>query len=397
VALCLLVVAAALYGRLAVAAEPAAAASEQKAKPEAVPANIPQARLVILVVIDSLTADAPEQADLPALEQLAKRGCRYRQVHLPLPGPKPKDKAYPWACTPHTPVLVTGTPLLGIEGIRKAMIQHQFDPKQTAYFANTKNFNDTAGDFGTALAQNHTPPSRVIDRAVNKLEGDPGIRYLRLHLRHTNKYGVIVGARHRADEPWHGDIWHKDSPYRHACEKDDKELGRLVKWLEDSGRLKETVLLVCGKQGMGVKGGKDPLAPGAAATTLVIAGAGVAGGRTFEQCEIYDVAPTVAAVAGHRPPMFTIGRVLVEAFNVKVAPPNQVDLTQRLNATLLKFEKLPKARQKALTEAGFHRLGDIGRWHLAAIKAAGNTAEGDWRKRYAAFVALQEKLIGRDQ
>jgi hypothetical protein len=358
--------------------------------------RIREVKRVVLVVVDSLAADALEKAELPALERLAKRGCRYRKVYLPLPADRPKRaRDFPWKCQAAAPILVTGTPFIGIDGVREAMIQDQLAPEQSAYFANTKNFNDTARNVKHAHSRNHKPTGYAVGLGRQVIRTKEDVRFVRVHLRHTNKYGVQVGSRHRAEEPWHRQLWHEGSPYLKACKEADKEIGDLVNWMEETGRMKGTVLMVCGIQGMSSEGGKNSHADGRDVTTLIVYGEGVIAGREFESCQIYDVAPTVTGLLGARPPQFTIGRALEECFDGKAAPPEEGQFTKRLNAALRRFEKLPVKKRAAFKKAGFMTIDDIPRWHEAARKAAGaeDQEDVDWKECFSAFVKQQEDLL----
>ena len=98
-------------------------------------------------------------------------------------------------------------------------------------------------------------------------------------------------------------------------------------------------------------------------TPLLIVGSGVSGPETYEYCEIFDIAPTIAHLSGKEQPAFSHGRILREAFDANVAPPEVARNIKRFNETLIEAHGMSDKQKEALAENGFMSLEDLGRWH----------------------------------
>ena len=144
------------------------------------------------------------------------------------------------------------------------------------------------------------------------------------------------------------------------------------------------MLLVCGDHGQADEGWHEPYSPPSSRTPLVIAGTGVAAGRTFEYCEIFDIAPTIAALARRKAPPHSIGRVLGEAFVPAQASPECPRLVEQLNQALIAAHALDGDKKQALEQAGFMPLEALGMW---------NTTEAG--TDFNAFVSRQRTLFER--
>lgn len=357
-----------------------AAARAQPAAPPS--ADLPSPDRVILFIIDGLAVGAAERFDMPNLERLMEEGTHYRTMHLPLPGHPEKSEQYPWSCSLPNPMLMSGSPFIGRDGIREAMIQHQFEKDETAFVVNAYSYKDVSGGFGTYLSMPHKPDRLVIDEAKKILGGEDKPAFMRVHLQRTGIQGQKVGKDRYAGKPYYRNIWHERSLYRGACERADNYLGEFVAWMKEQNLWEGTVMLICGDHGQADEGWHEPYSPPSSKTPLVIVGQGVAGGRTFEYCEIFDLAPTIAALAGKEPPPHSVGRVLREAFDPGPRPPEQARLVEQLNEALIAAHALDGEKQKELRRAGFLTLDQLGQWHTTE---AGTNFE--------AFVARQKALL----
>jgi len=125
---------------------------------------------VILFIIDGLSTKAPERIAMPHFNELKQKGVYYKAMHLPLPGHPEKGPDYPWSCSLPNPMLMSGTPFVGMEGIRKSMIQHSFEPKETAFIVNARSYLDVSGGFGTYVSKPKNPDSLVIDITTEKMK-----------------------------------------------------------------------------------------------------------------------------------------------------------------------------------------------------------------------------------
>lgn len=340
----------------------------------------PVAERVILFNIDGLAVGAPERFAMPNWGRLAKAGCYYHAMHLPLPGHPKNDPRYPWSCSMPNPMLMSGTPFIGVEGIREAMIQHQFKEDETAFVVNAYSYRDVSGGFGTYISDPHRPDSLVIEKTKDVLlQKKPA--FMRVHLQRAGIEGEKVSKERYCDRAYYRNIWHNESPYRKACERADRHLGEFVSWLKEQNLWEGTVLLICGDHGQADEGWHEPYSPSSSVTPLVIVGSGIPAGRTFDYCEIFDVAPTIASLAGREPPAKSVGRVLREALDATLPAPKGPRHVEQLNHVLRAAHALDTEKKTALNKAGFLTIDELGRWH---------TTEAD--TNFEAFVARQRKL-----
>ena len=323
---------------------------------------------VILFIIDGLSPQAPERIEMPHYNALKEKGVLYKEMHLPLPGHPDKGPDYPWSCSLPNPMLMSGTPFVGIDGIRESMIQHSFDPKETAFIVNARSYLDVSGGFGTYVSKSRNPDSLVIDITTKTMK-EQDFAFMRVHLQRPGIEGMKVSWEKYSDQPYYRNIWHEESRYRNALEIADEQLGRFVDWLKAEELWDGTVLMICGDHGQADEGWHEPYSPAANKTPLLIVGAGVSVPRTFGYCEIFDIAPTISHLAKRKKPAFSCGRILHEAFDENVDAPKVAKSVQRLNEVLIKAHALPDAQKKLLSEEGFMTLDDLGKWHTTEAGA----------------------------
>lgn len=347
------------------------------------PAPVASPKLVVLFIIDGLAIDAPRRFGMKHWQALAEQGVVYKAMHLPLPAHPQNDPSYPWSCSLPNPMLMAGTPFVGQEGIRESMIQHRLADLTTAFVVNAYSYRDVAGGFDHYISRPHKPDALSVDEALDVLdEHQP--RFMRLHLQRPGIEGQKVSRDRYADEPWAKNIWAEDSPYRLACVEADRQLQRFVDELRQRKLWDQTVLLICGDHGQADEGWHEPYADGSTTTPLLVVGHGVAGGRSFASCDLFDVAPTLAHLLGHPPPALSTGRVLGEAFDAEAKAPACADDVPRLNAALRQAHALPADQQALLRKRGFLTIEDVARWH--------RTEAG---KDFGKFVMQQERILAR--
>ena len=293
---------------------------------------------------------------------LKQKGVSYKAMHLPLPGHPDKGPDYPWSCSLPNPMLMAGTPFIGRDGVGKSMIQHSFDPKETAFIVNAKSYLDVSGGFGTYVSKSKNPDSLVIDITTETMKKQD-FAFMRVHLQRAGIEGMKVSWEKYADKPYYRNIWHKKSRYRDAVEIADQQLGRFVEWLKAEDFWDGTVLMICGDHGQADEGWHEPYSPAANKTPLLIVGAGVRGPRTYDYCELFDIAPTIAHLAKKKKPALSRGRILREAFDPNVDAPKVAQSVQRLNEVLIKAHTLSDLQKDSLSKKGFMTLEDLGKWH----------------------------------
>ena len=275
---------------------------------------------IILFIIDGLAVGAPDRIAMPNYNALKQEGVFYEAMHLPLPGHPDKSDDYPWSCSLPNPMLMTGTPFIGMDGIRESMIQQSFAPEETAFIVNAYSYADVNGGFGTYVSKPKTPDAVVIDSVIEEMS-KKDFAFMRVHLQRPGIEGMKVGWEKSADEVYHANIWHEASPYRAAVTEADEQLGRFVAWLKAEDLWDGTLLMICGDHGQADEGWHEPYSAKANKTPLLIVGAGVDEPAEYAYCELFDIAPTIADLAGREAPPLSRGRVLLEAFDAGVDAP----------------------------------------------------------------------------
>ena len=336
---------------------------------------------VILFIIDGLAVKAPERIEMPHYNALKQEGVYYEAMHLPLPGHPDKGEEYPWGCSLPNPMLMSGTPFVGRESIRESMIQKSFAPEEVAFIVNARSYLDVSGGFGTYISKPKKPDSLVIDITTKKMK-EQDFSFMRVHLQRAGIEGMKVSWEKNSDQPYYRNIWHETSRYREALEIADEQLGRFVDWLKAEGLWEGTVLMICGDHGQADEGWHEPYSPAANVTPLLIAGAGVDGPRSYNYCELIDIAPTIAHLAKKKKPALSIGRVLYEAFDSNVEAPEVSKNIQRLNKVLIKAHSQSDSQKESLSSQGFLTLDDLGKWHTTKVGT-----------NFEEFVAQQESIL----
>lgn len=337
---------------------------------------------VILFIIDGLSVEGPARIDMPNFNALKAQGTYYKEMHLTLPGHPEKSDSYPWSCSMPNPMLMSGSPFIGKPGVRASMIQHVFKDKETAFIVNARAYKDVSEGFGTYISSSFNPDALVVNLTKEIMEvSNP--KFMRVHLQRSGIEGLRISKKWSKKEPYHRNIWHKESPYRIAITEADRQLGRFVQYLKDNNKWENTVLLISSDHGQANEGWHEPYSPPSSVTPLLIVGSGVRKGVSFDYCEIIDIAPTIARISDKKQPEFATGRVLLEAFeNNPGTAPHVPKNMKRLNKALIEAYKLPEAKKKQLEKSGFLELKDLGLWHT--------TATGD---NFEHFVLQQEKIL----
>ena len=339
------------------------------------------AERVILFIIDGLATEAPARIDMPRYNQLKNQGVYYQTMHLVLPGHPKKSPEYPWSCSLPNPMLMSGTPFIGTDGIRENLIQHSFDPKETAFIVNAHSYLDVSGGFGTYISKPRNPDSLVVDLTIKAMEQQK-FTFMRVHLQQAGIKGMRVSKEKYSDQPDYRNIWHKKSRYREAVKTADEQLGRFVDWLKSENLWDGTLLMICGDHGQANEGWHEPYSAASNVTPLLLVGAGVRRTVSFKYCEILDIAPTIAHVLKKKQPALSCGRILYEAFDKNAQAPKVPQTVKRLNQVLIKANSLPEPQKKLLSDKGFLALDGLGVWHKTE-------ARSDFEK----FTSQQQEIL----
>jgi hypothetical protein len=312
----------------------------------------------ILFIMDGLCIGAPERIPLSNFQNLKKQGCYYQEVHVPLAA-HPKDfKSYPHTCSVGNPVMMTGTVLFRPGD---QMIQDVFEEKKTAFVTNSKSYLSVSKGFDIYHVIDQNPPSDdvpVVAKAREIIEKAEPV-FMRVHLQGPGRGGYDGSVDENKDMPWYRNIWHTESLYFRRMKKADKLLGEFVAWLEATGRMEKTVMIVTSDNGQAVTGGHPPYAAGSSTVSMLIFGAGIKKGCIFDYAEIIDIVPTIAYIHEISPPNNCKGRVLLESIvgsgKDTIGPDRYIE---RLNNALLEQHKLSwVVRDLPVT------IEEIAKWH----------------------------------
>ena len=349
---------------------------------------------VILYISDAMPVGAPERVPLPVFQELKKQGTYYKEMYVSLAAhPKRNDNEdessyYPWGCSLPNPVAMTGSIFVGKPGIKNHMIQHSFTERTTAFTVNCGSYEEISPGYTIYhqlekngfpdLFKDEMPVEDAREIIVNE---DPA--FIRIHMQGPGSGGHIVfqGAdahnqshlKYAEDDgsiPWAQNIWHPKSPYVYHAQRVDSLLGDLVQWLESTGKMEETVLIVMGDHGQWDKGTHPPYAEKSNKTPFLILGKGIKKGVTYEYAEVLDLVPTIAFIANVSTPKYAQGRVLKECF---IGGPQQLPEgreLKRLNQTLIEHHELISNHPEILENPEMSALNDkfltieeIGTWH----------------------------------
>ena len=140
------------------------------------------------------------------------------------------------------------------------MIQHAFDPEETAFIVNAHSYLDVSGGFGTYFSKPKNPDSLVIDTTIEKMQKQ-NFAFMRVHLQRAGIEGMRISKEKNSDQPYYRNIWHEESGYRSAIEIADKQLGRFVDWLKTEDLWDGTLLMICGDHGQANEGWHEPYSP----------------------------------------------------------------------------------------------------------------------------------------
>jgi len=312
----------------------------------------------ILFIMDGLCIEAPERIPLQNFQNLKKQGCYYKAIHAPLAAHPKDNKIYPHTCSVPNPVMMTGTVLFRPGD---QMIQDVFEEKKTAFVTNSKSYLSVSKGFDIYYVIDQNPPSDdvpVVEKAKEIIESENPI-FMRVHLQGPGRGGYDGSVDMNKDKPWYRNIWHTESLYVRRMKKADRLLGEFIAWLEATGRMDKSVLIVTSDNGQTVTGGHPPYAQGSNTIPMLIFGPGIKKGCVFDYAEIIDIVPTVTYIHKISPPDNCKGRVLLESIvgtGKDAIPPDRY--MERLNKALLEQHKLSGAMQELPCT-----VEEIAKWH----------------------------------
>ena len=353
-----------------------------------------QPRLVILLKVDGLHPDAIERFDLHHIQTLQARGTSAETGVMIFPAHPTVGPYGDWHTTSFPNVSTLAGTLFLTEQPR--FLQHVFRSRgKTLHAAGSAAYRSLNRGFDYILAASGASDREVIDFAIRTLEDEDDIAFARIMLQETGAAGRVQSGKNRSDDPWAQNVFYPGSPYERALRQADREIGRLLGFLDRRGKLGDTLFIVMG-DGQSRHGWHLTLDEEAALTPIIFAGPGVAAGRTIDYAENIDVAPTVAALAGLEGPNADggTGRVLTGIFvdgepldhpKLLTAINRQIRDYQRLHAeaVLASFDNptmnllLMELQHELLSHHQFFTPGRVMEWAEAGDLAA-MVAANDW-------------------
>ena len=254
----------------------------------------------ILLKVDGLHPRAIEEFVLPNLQALQRRGTSAATGILQFPAHPTIGTYGDWHTTSFPNVsTLAGTAFLTE---RPLFLQHLLRVHgKTLHAAGSAAYRSLNRGFDYALTTSGISDETLIDFAIRAFETEGDIAFSRIMLQETGIAGRVESGKNQSAQPWALDIFHPDAPYRATLEKADRQIGRLLDFLEAREQLQDTLFVVMG-DGQSPHGWHLTLDEEAALTPIIFAGPGIAAGRTVDYAENIDVAPTIAALMGLSPP-----------------------------------------------------------------------------------------------
>ncbi len=333
-------------------------------------------RRVILFVIDGFAAGSPEASslDLAHFRKLIKEGSYYPRSWTVMPAEidsnfDPASRGYyPWLSPYVSVVNASGSVFAGRPGLGRNFVQHSFSARTTAFVVNSEMYEDISAGFDIYHKLYHTTgdyyDNRMMFADIKNVIRTAEPYFMRVQFAGPGRAGLEDKAADRM-------ILSSNSLYSQQIEQVDTILGRLVKWLKETSRWSETVLIVTGSHGQLETGGVDPYVRSVWKTPLLIVGKGIKKGVRFDYAEHIDIPSTICSIMAVPRPRFGEGRALVESYIGGPDQPTRTAYIERLNEVLYNFNELVKGEtqpsrtsQFAALEAAFADIDTAGKWHL---------------------------------
>lgn len=254
---------------------------------------------VILFMIDGLHWKAPSTLNMPAFNSLINEGVYVQKSYVIIPHhPTIGDYSKFNSCSLPNPVLHEGTVFIRPEN---KFVQEVISPKnQTALVVNTAAYRSVGRGFTTNIMDPTLTDEQVTSQAIEILKMQEP-RFMRVHLQMSGEIGRAVSET-SPDKPYFRNIFGKDSPYVASIENADKQLGRFIAYLKESGKWEKTILIVTSDHGQSLIGWHPLFDEDSWVTPFVVVGPGIAKARQLPYFEHTDIAPTIAWLLGCEAP-----------------------------------------------------------------------------------------------
>jgi hypothetical protein len=176
------------------------------------------------------------------------------------------------------------------------MIQEMFADRPTAFITNTLAYSSVSRGFTISIQLPDITDDEVLSQSIEMLD-EHDVAYARIHLQTPGNEGRYLSYT-TPDKPYYRNIWGEGSPYVQAIENADRLLGKLLDYLEQSGKLEDTLLIVSSDQGQCEQGWHPMVEEDSGLTPLLFRGPGIARQKTLSYFEHTDLSPTIASIMG---------------------------------------------------------------------------------------------------
>ena len=246
---------------------------------------------VILLYIDGFHPLALEKYHVPHLRQLASEGTSAERGIMTFP-------AHPtiWHYgTFHTTSLPNITTLAGTMLLEEK--QHFFhhdlpDNFVTLHAGGSTAYRSMNDGFDHTLTDN-VDDDKLMDFVLNTFRKEGDIQFARIQLQNSGTAGRTTSGEQEADVPWAQNIFAPGSPYQKAVENADKEIGRLFRYLKETGKWDSTLLVFMG-DGQAIAGWHLFMFEDSWLTPIIFHGPDIKKNHTIPYAENIDVIPTIA-------------------------------------------------------------------------------------------------------
>lgn len=255
---------------------------------------------VILLYMDGLHPKAIEQFDMTAIQKIQKRGTTAEVGIMSFPA---HPTVLPFGDHHFTsaPNVTTMTGTLFLEP-RPRYLHHQFQGLgKTLHAAGSHSYRSLNIGFDYAFTTGGASDAELIDYYIQAFEREGDIVFARIMLQQLGNAGRKESGKNLKGDPWAQDIFHPKSPYGMAAKEANRQIGLLVDYLTDMGKIHSTLFIIMG-DGQSPHGWHLTLDPESALTPIIFAGPGIKKGEKIPYAENIDVAPTIAAIMGISPP-----------------------------------------------------------------------------------------------
>lgn len=200
---------------------------------------------VIMLYVDGLNPDAIDQFGLEAMAALRDAGASAKEGLVPFPAHPTVGPYGDWHYTSFPNVMtLAGTAFLNE---RPTYLQHRFvGTGVTLHAAGSQSYRLLNDGFDYSLARGNIPDEVLIDFYIEAFEREGDVRFARIMLQETGDAGRLQSAQNLSADPWSQNIFAAGSPYGAAIREADRQIARLVSFLERRGELQTTLLVLLG-------------------------------------------------------------------------------------------------------------------------------------------------------